>query len=135
MGKYGVDTYGPAGPNSSLGLSECDLEGMRNTVIGTFDRSATVLRESRDPDDMGGQLVTFPEVATDVPCRIIRSDLRYVQQQDRVTTITDTRLILPRNADVQMGDKLVIDSYEFRVEALPFMDMASLTCSVSLWRP
>jgi hypothetical protein len=70
-----------------------------------------------------------------VPCRIIRSDLRYVQQQDRVTTITDTRLILPRNADVQMGDKLVIDTYEFRVEALPFMDMASLTCSVSLWRP
>jgi hypothetical protein len=135
VGKYGETTYGPEGPSSTLGLSECDLDGMRGTVVGTLDRLATILRESRASDDMGGQTVVFPEIATEVPCRIIRSDLRYVQTGDRVSTVTDTRLILPRNADVQMGDKLVIDGYEFRVEALPFMDMASLTCSVSLWRP
>jgi hypothetical protein len=135
MGTYGETVYGPEGPSSSLGLSACDLDAMKDTVVGTLDRTATILRESRASDGAGGQMVTFPEIATDVPCRIVRSDLRYVQTGDRVTTITDTRLILPRNAEVQMGDKLVIDGYEFRVEALPFMDMANLTCSVSLWRP
>jgi hypothetical protein len=135
MGKYGVDTYGDAGtPSAPVGLSECDLDSIGDVIMGSFNRTATVMRETRGNDDIGGQLVTWAEVGT-VPCRIIRSDLRFVQQIDRVATVSDTRIVMPRNADVQMGDKLVIDMYEFRVEALPFMDLVSLTCSVSLWRP
>jgi Phage head-tail joining protein len=118
-----------------VGLSECDLAGIDQTVQATFDRVMTVLRETRASDDIGGQTVTWPEVAGDVPCRIIRSDLRYVQQGDRVSTVTDTRIVCPRETDVQMGDKLVIDTMEFRVEAMPFLGPTSLTLNVGLWRP
>lgn len=118
-----------------VALSDCDLAGIADTVGGTFDRTMTVLRETRASDDIGGQTLTWPEVATDVPCRIVRSDLRFMQQVDRVATVTDTRVVCPVGTDVQMGDKLVIDGHEFRVEAMPFLGPVTLTLNVSLWRP
>ena len=119
----------------TVGLSACDLAYVRGMTVATLKGTATILRETRTADDMGGQQVTWEEVATDVPCRIVKSDLRFVQQSDRVATVTDTRVVLD-TPDVEMGDKLLIDNHEFRVESLPFPNAAGIpTTSVSLWRP
>lgn len=117
-------------------LSDCDVSSIADLVEGTLDKTCTILRETRTPDDIGGQVVTWQEVETDVACRIVRSDVRFVQQTDRVATVSDTRIVVGRGHDVQMGDKLILDTFEYRVESAPMQaPSGTLTLGVSLWRP
>jgi SPP1 family predicted phage head-tail adaptor len=98
-------------------LSEDQLTAMRALAATTFDQTATVQRPTRAPDGAGGLSETLATVATDVGCRIgqpATANERLIAEQLQLP-VTHV-LTFAHDADVRVGDVLVIGSRRFTVQ-------------------
>lgn len=91
-------------------ITAAELAQARADLQGMLPDRATITRKTEASDGVGGQDVTYPQVATDVHCKLApasQSDAVQVvgDQFDDETTHT---IAFPHGQDVRAGDKIVI---------------------------
>ena len=97
-------------------LSTADLDGMRATVALTLTDTATIQRPSRASDGAGGFTTTWGTVAS-TSCRVVPagSSPQEMVFAEKVRPKALFRITLPHDADVRVGDRIVMGSVTYEV--------------------
>jgi len=82
--------------------------------------TCSVLRATTVSDGFGlPEVVSWEEVAEDVPCRLIRKRRWVYQPQTGQGTLVDECLLyLSVDTDVQLGDRVSVDGDQYEVDAI-----------------
>jgi head-tail adaptor len=98
-------------------LTQADITQMRETQAAALPDQCTIQRKSDPADSRGGQTVSYSDHATGVNCRLGRNaqSARPGVRGDRTETPIPWVVTFAYNQDVQMTDRIVIDSRTFEV--------------------
>jgi head-tail adaptor len=92
----------------------------RHRFAGMLPDLATIQRETSVPDGGGGQTTTWPDIATDVPCRLGplgggEQARKAAAVGDRITDEATAVVTFEAGTDVTVADRVVIGGRVFDV--------------------
>lgn len=98
-------------------LNGAELASARADAASMLPDTCTVQRRTRAPDGGGSQTVTYPQLATGVPCKLSAASEGPALEvtAERVADGATHHVALPHGQDVQDGDRLVISGTTYMV--------------------
>ena len=101
-------------------------------ITNFFIHRATIQRASRTEDAVGGETVTWPEVASNVPGRMVPITAHESFLASQLTTELTHRWYCNSNVDIQDQDRIVFGGRNFRVQSVVNPDEKDVFLRVTL---
>ena len=100
-----------------LAIDAEELADLRSELASTYDKSATIVRQSSPLSDGRGGVAGTTANQSPVPCRLIpKRDLpREGREGDKMGSVTRWKVLTEFDTGVKPGDRLIIDGHTYEV--------------------
>ena len=102
-------------------LHSSTLNAIRKMLEGILTDTCAIERRTMVADSYGAQVATWAAVRTECPCRLITDgSTKYMPAEHGKQLVYPEliRLILPVNADIQIGDRVILSDDTYSVSEI-----------------